>query len=220
MKNLNAYIKSLVSILTLLGFLGLAACAKKSGNGASRLQNRGTGANFVNNTGINNPGINNPGTGQYQTQCSGTSTQAGRLIDDGSLFGTFRTNYMEFVGVELGDLDGSPNSTSTGVDLQLRIKLNGQNVIAEQSAIRIIVYDSEAAELGALDVSFDRATQANVNPSTGEFTLTFQDNYGQLHVQGRNAGNQVQGRVSFQNSGMGQAKSLGAFTLSTCGVFY
>ncbi len=215
MKNLNAYIKSILSILTLLGFLGLAACAKKSGSGASRLQNRGTGTNFVNNT-----GINNPGTGQYQTQCSGASTQAGRLIDDGSLFGAFRNNYMEFVGVELGDLDGSPNSTSTGVDLQLRIKLNGQNVIAEQSAIRIIVYDSEAAELGALDVSFDRATQANVNQSTGEFTLTFQDNYGQLHVQGRNTGSQVQGRVSFQNTGMGQAKSLGAFTLSTCSVFY
>ncbi len=215
MKNLNTYVKSILSILTLLGFLGLAACAKKSGNGASRLQNRGTGTNFVNNT-----GINNTGNGQVQTQCGGTSAQAGRLIDDGSLFGAFRNNYMEFVGVELGDLDGSANSTSTGVDLQLRIKLNGQNVVAEQSAIRIIVYDSEAAELGALDVSFDRATQANVNPSTGEFTLTFQDNYGQLFVQGRNAGNQVQGRVSFQNSGAGQAKSLGAFTLSTCGVFY
>ena len=215
MKNLNAYVKSILSILTLLGFLGLAACAKKSGNGASRLQNRGNGANFVNNT-----GLNNPGTGQYQAQCGNTSTQAGRLIDDGSSYGSFRNNYMEFVGVELGDLDGSANSTSTGVDLQLRIKLNGQNVVAEQSAIRIIIYDSEAAELGALDVAFDRATQANVNPSTGEFTLTFQDNYGQLFVQGRNAGNQVQGRVTFQNSGAGQAKSLGAFTLSTCGVFY
>lgn len=216
MKNLNAYIRGILTMMVLAGFLGLAACAKKSNSGANRVQNRGNGTNFTNANGT----LNGTGAGQIPTSCGGTSqSSAGRLIDDGSLYGAFRSNYAEFLGTELGELDGSASSTSTGVDIELRIKLNGQSVLAEQSQIRITVYDSEVDNLGAIVVSYDRATRAEVNAS-GEVVLTFEDNYGQLFVQARNMGSQVQGRVFYKNKGMSQEKSLGGFTLSTCGVFY
>ncbi|MEK6774026.1 MAG: hypothetical protein AABY64_08800 [Bdellovibrionota bacterium] len=216
MKTVSAYIKTISSLIMLVAFLGMAACAKKSGSGANRAQSaRGVQTGVTNTTGF-------LGNGQQQVpaSCNGSTQAAGRLIDDGSLMGAFRNNYAEFLGEEIGDLDGSANSTSTGVDIQLRVKLNGQTVVGNQSGLMLSIYDSEVNELGVIEVKYDSATQANVNASTGEFTLTFQDSYGQVMVQGRNTSNQIQGRVSYQNSGMSQAKSLGAFTLSSCAVFY
>ncbi len=218
MKTALVYIKTISSLIMLVAFLGMAACAKKSGSGANRAQSaRGIQTGVTNTTGF-------LGNGQQAPASCNGSTQAskGRLIDDGSLMGAFRNNYVEFLGTEIGDLDGSANSTSTGVDIQLRIKLNGQTMVANQSGLLLEIYDSEVNEADGvlpIRVEFPPAIQADVLAS-GEFTLIFDDGLGKVIVRGRNVGNQVQGRVSYQNNGMSGDKSLGAFTLSSCAVFY
>lgn len=226
MKKFFNLTKAVFSAALVLAFLGMAACAKKSNNGASRVQNRGTGLPLNTNglIGSNGTGIGTmyPGqTGgmiQNQGSCAGAQSM-GRLVDDGSLYGSFRANYMEFLGEELGDLDGNVNSTSTGVNFQLRIKVNGQSIVPQQSGILIEVRDSWIGELGPAQVGFESAVNGN-SGGTGNFNLTFEDGYGQVFVQGQLQGNIIQGRVYYQNSGMSQQKSLGTFSLNSCSVFY
>ncbi len=217
MKKFSLITKAFFTLLMLMAFLGLAACAKKTNGGASRAQ-RGTGAPLNANgfLGGNNINYTNGqpvnGIPAQQPSCAGNQS-AIYLSQDGSSYGNFRANFAEFLGEEIGELG------SNGVRLQLRLKVNGQSVIPQQSALAMVITDSYAAEQGDIEVVFDSAVSGNANGSTGDFTLTFQDNYGQVFVEGRAQGNMVQGRVSFQNSG-GQTKSLGQFSTSSCAVLY
>lgn len=203
--------KILVLFTILLMTHGMVACGKKSNNGS----NGRVGAARGNIMATGNTLV----AGQIPTTCATTTNSYGRVIDNGGLFGQFRNNYAEFLGQEIGDLDGSATSLSTGVDIQLKLKNSNGQIDAAQSKLSLFIVDSQAATEGELQVTYTTAQSASYNSQTGEITVVFSDEYGQVTVVARNFGQQVQGSLSFQNAGA-SAKSLGSFTLNSCGVFY
>lgn len=215
MKKVSLTLKTIFSLLLMIAFLGMAACAKKSNSGANRVQNRGASLPYNASAAMN--GTNSIYNGGQFGQGS-CSQSYGRLYDDGSMYGSFQASFAEFLaGTDLGSLDGSPNSTTTGVNIQLKLKMNGQNVVAEQSGIQFEVIDSLALQEDPINPITLPLPGRGV---TNDGAVIFGDEYGDVMVKIRNSGNLVQGQVFFKNDGMSQAKPLGSFTMNSCAVFY
>lgn len=192
--------------------LGLAACAKKSSSDNSRIEaarGNGTFAPIGGNTGTGNV---------FQQNCTNNASQYARLVSQNG--SNFQAVFRDFLQTDIGDLDGTGSSTSTGVDLQLKLKVNNGQISGAESGLTLWVVDSVAAQDSSqeIKVQYYGASQVQGN-ANGDFSLVFTDKIGQVFVQGRTVNGAVTAQVAYQNSG-GQRQSLGSFSQNSCSVWY
>jgi hypothetical protein len=224
----NLFIK--MSLVVFFGmFLLLSSCAKKN----SSAQNRGAGAPRGDAAA--------PTTTLGVAKCADGSHVTGRIFDDQMTGNIFRNNWSNFFSAimadnQLGDLSGASNSTQTGVDIELKLKIVNNAIDKSQTKLTFVVKDSlvgtKNAENGeiyqTITASFSSATNAtlsNVNNGSGQFQLTFQDAYGEVTVNGTFNQSRAQGTVSFVNSKhynneTPKSGNLGTFSVNSFGLFY
>lgn len=211
--------------------LVFSACAKKSNTSSNRAGNltRGNGV------------VNNNATTLNVSRCTDGSSGWGRIVDDGTLYGTlFREAYYNFLSSAsnpeyLGNLDGSSSSTTTGVNMELKLKIvNNQQLDLSQTRFTMEINDSKVGEIGSdgqpmteIKVNFSSAKAGeitNFNGNSGSFQLTFADDYGTVSVNGTFNGTEARGNVSFNNTksydgNTPKSGKLGAFYMKSCGLF-
>lgn len=222
---MNLIFASLASV-----FLILSSCAKKSSSVSSRVGSaaRGTtiGANTVSTLGI--------------SRCTDGSSTWGRIYNDGSMFGSgFRDAFADYLsaspGSAIGELDGSSSSTTTGVDMELKLKIVNNQLNLSESRFTMEIRDSEVGRLGedgkpieTILIGYAGAKSgqvSNVNGGSGNFNITFEDQYGIVVVEGSFNGTEARGSVKYLNgataiSGVAGLKSLGIFYMKSCGLFF
>jgi hypothetical protein len=131
---------------------------------------------------------------------------------------------------ELGLISGGVSGSSVEVQMQARFTQQGQ-FISKDSFIEITINDSL---VGAMDsetgepiepyvVFLDQAVQGNYNSSSGQYQMTFQDDYGSIVVEGSIQGTEFIGLVKFQNAvswdgSNGQSGILGKIRVPACSI--
>lgn len=224
--------KSLLTVF-LGSFLILSACAKKSSSSSNRA---GTTLRGNALTGANNANISQ----LSNTRCTDGSSGWGRLFDDGTMAGTaFRDSYANYLSAVmdpqyLGTIDGSSTSASTGVNMELKLKIVNNQLDLSQTRFAMEINDSNVGQVGsdgqpftAISIPYSNASSGqitNVNGNTGSFQLVFTDSYGTVNVSGTFNGTEARGNVTFNNTASsdgGSVKSgkLGAFYMKSCGLF-
>ncbi len=215
-------------------FLILSACAKKSNTSTNRSGTTLRGNGIVGpNGGLNTSQLAN-------TRCTDGSSGWGRLYDDGTLSGTaFRDAYANFLSAVmdpqyLGNLDGSSYSSSTGVNMELKLKIVNNQLDLSQTRFTMEINDSNVGQAGsdgqtmtAITVGYSNASSgqiSNVNGNTGNFQLVFTDSYGTVNVTGNFNGTEARGNVTFTNTASYDSSSprsgkLGTFYMKSCGLF-
>lgn len=210
-------------------FLMLASCAKKNSSASNRGGTAPRGDQTINTA--NATGV---------AKCSdGVTSADGRIFDDA--MGTqFRTNWSNFFSAvmadnQLGDLNGASTSTATGVNVSIKLKVNGNQLVPAESKLTMRVLDSKVGTTGddgnilkEIVVDFSRAESARlINPSNGagQFEVVFADNYGKVTISGSYNQSKADGTVSFANSvhynnETPKSGNLGRFSLNSCGLFY
>lgn len=200
--------------------VGLVACAKKSSNNSRISAARGAGdvLPIGGNTGL---------TGMNGTACGTATNQWAQILSGaGGYSDSFRMAFQDYLQTELGDLDGS-GSGQTGAEIQLKVRVNGGQIVAQDSAVTLHILDSIALQDPSQDIEiqYRGAVQAQ-GSANGDIYLVFQDaaqngqQPGYLMVQARAQGQTVVGQVSYQNPGMSAPQMLGQFTQSACSVWY
>ena len=181
--------------------LTMGACAKKkSANRSSRTTNPTTQVA--------------PGTGS--TTCA--QNLWGRVFSQSLTGDQFTQGLIAFTGnSEIGFVDSSYYSTTTGVDLQMSAVFAGNQFNAAQSKILLRIFDSNAPSLGRLeDISLQG--QAGQVLGAGAFQATYLDQYGTVTVRGqRDNSNMIYGQITFQNNS-GTSGTLGEFHISNCAL--
>lgn len=228
------FFKSIFALL-IGSFLVLSSCAKKSNSTNSRSGTAVRGNDIANNNGVSNLGV---------ARCSDGSSGWGRIYDDGSMYGTaFRDSFANFLSSvmdpqNLGNLDGAASSTTTGVNMELKLKVVNNQLNLSETRITMEINDSLVGTQGsdgeilkiitARFSSADSGQLTNVAGNSGNFQLVFKDSYGTVTVDGSFNGTEAKGRVNFSNStnfniNKGETPksgSLGAFYMKSCGLFY
>ena len=162
------------------------------------------------------------------------SNSIGWIYDDGS--GQFQSRLQSFVSVSLepGDLgpvsgwDGSGSDVE--VQMQARFTQQGQ-FIAQDSFLEITIYDSFVGQTDSSTgepiepyvVSLEQASQGSYNSTTGQYQITYQDEYGSVLVEGSVQGSEFVGVVKFQNfvswnGASGQSGVLGTIRVPSCSI--
>ena len=211
MKNLNGLRIMLVSIIGLS--LLLTACGRTSKSESIRGT---TGTAGIVST--------------LAETCANGNSAIGVIYDNGT--GQFQNQVAAYLSswmnpAELGAVDGSPNSTTTGVDFKAKLKFTvaGQVDVAN-TGLEITVKDSYTVQ-GQPPISMANYDQTAISGSTNTtaktFTVTFQDTYGKVVMSGQYDANFAWGTVQFQNSKAytgytPQSGTLGAFKISKCGL--
>lgn len=175
------------------------------------------------------------------TQCPTGSTNSANNV--GSIYDTSMNSYNfenQVKGLlsaavspyEVGSISPQGNS-STGVRFSGTVKLDGSgNVLGPQSSVKITVYDSiwfaNQSPSNLIEINFAPQRGATIggqfNLSSGEGTLTLQDQYGQVTFTGRLDAQSFSGTVSYQNSvsvlgGTPASGNLGQFFIQRCALF-
>jgi len=212
-------------------FLMLASCAKKNNSSSNRGGTAPRGDQAAAAT-TNALGIN---------KCSdGVTTADGRIFDDtmGTMFRTNRSNFFSAVMADnmLGDLSGASSSTTTGVNVSVRLKIVNNQLSLADTKLTMRVQDSLVGTTSAdggevlksIVVDFTKAVSGqltNVTNGTGQFTVVFEDSYGRVTLTGSFNQTKAEGTVSFANSvhynsETPKSGNLGKFSLNSCGLFY
>tara|TARA_B110001454_G_C12723272_1_gene436192 strand:- start:29382 stop:30065 length:684 start_codon:yes stop_codon:yes gene_type:complete len=212
-------------------FLMLASCAKKNNSSSNRGGTAPRGDQAAAAT-TNAMGI---------AKCSdGVTSADGRIFDDtmGTMFRTNWSNFFSAVMADnmLGDLSGSSTSNTTGVNVSIKLKIVNNQLSLNDTKLTMRVQDSlvgttsaDGGEvLKAIVVDFTQAIDGrltNVSNGTGQFTVVFKDNYGQVTLSGSFNQTKAEGTVSFANSvhynnETPKSGNLGKFSLNSCGLFY
>jgi hypothetical protein len=212
-------------------FLILSSCAKKSSSTQNRTGAvpRGDGAVTTTTLGV--------------TKCADGSYVAGRIVD-GSVAdsGAFRNSWADFFTAimspdQLGELSGVSTSTTTGVSVELRMKVVNNQLSISETKLVMSVKDSFVGQtnedtkelINEIKINFSSAktgTLSGMQNGTGNFNLVFEDGYGTVTVTGTYNATTATGTVTFANSkhydGASAAKTgtLGKFTLNSCGLFH
>ena len=218
----QVYIRALLYTFMVCFAVGLAACAKKSSNNSRIAAARGAGDVLpIGGNGIN--GVN----GVNGAACGTAANQWAQILSGtGGHSDSFRQTFQDYLQTELGDLDGT-GSGQTGAEIQLKVRLNGGQLVAQESAVTLHILDSIAVQDPSQDIEiqYRGATQAQ-GTANGGIQLVFQDNVqngqqpGYLIIQAQTQGQSVVGQVSYQNPGMSAPQLLGNFTQSACSVWY
>jgi hypothetical protein len=213
-------------------FLMLSSCAKKNNSSSNRGGTAPRGDQAAAAT-TNALGIN---------KCSdGVTTADGRIFDDtmGTMFRTNWSNFFSAVMADnmLGDLSGASSSTTTGVNVSIRLKIVNNQLSLADTKLTLRVKDSLSYEgktsdsgevLKDIVVDFTKAIDGrltNVANGTGQFTVVFEDGYGRVTLTGSFNQTKAEGTVSFANSvhynnETPKSGNLGKFSLNSCGLFY
>jgi hypothetical protein len=222
----SVFVKTMFAV-GMASFLMFGACAKKNGSSSTRAGSAPRGNTDPNLTTLST------------TRCSDGSSTWGRILDANSFGSTsFRDGFVDFFSAvmapeNLGDLDGSSSSTTTGVNLQLQMRVENNQLNLSATKLNIEVTDSYAynkdqgAKVIAINYSKADAGQlSNVVNGAGHINLTFRDTYGSVTLDGDFNGTTATGKVTFANSVhymSGQTPksgTLGSFSLKSCGIFY
>ncbi|MES3038632.1 MAG: hypothetical protein V4736_12065 [Bdellovibrionota bacterium] len=182
--------------------------------------------------------------GEVQT-CGNGESSAGMIYDNGQLPTPYRTAVQQFISSWmnynlLGTIDGSPNSTKTGIDFTGKFTFNSSGALVPTSSnFKIAIIDSyygqsngSGGTFGAITVNFDQAKLASANcrgtltgqkTSATTFKVIADDCAGSIAIEGQINGTYVDGRVSFINKQssmnfVGQTGTLGALRIATCGI--
>lgn len=226
-----------VLVLFFVGFSTFQiSCAKKSSNDNNRAEiaPRGTGT-------IGATGTSATTNALAATKCTDGSSTWGRLYDDGSMGGlSFRNSYADFLSASsnpeqvLGSLDGSPNSTTTGVNFNLKLKIVNNQLDLNQTTLLIEITDDKVGKVDEngntmklISIPFNTAWKGeltNVVNGQGQFNITFKDAYGTVNVIGNFNQSATTGKINFVNSRhfnneTPKSGSLGTMSMKTCGLF-
>lgn len=222
----QVFIKSvLIGFFTM--FLALASCAKKSSSTQNRTGTapRGDAGTAATTT-----------LGLAVNKCAdGVTSSAGRLIDESATGNAFRNSWVDFFSAVmapefLGDLSGLPSSSTTGVNIEIKMKVANNQIVREETKLALIVNDGFVGKTNegngeiynSIKINFASAESATY--SNGQYTLVFADAYGKITVNGTYTQTTTTGTVTFVNSKhysneTPKSGTLGKYSFNSCGLF-
>lgn len=221
--------KKFIILIMAVSALGFSGCAKKKSS-ASRIggDSRGNTVTTDGNGAVANTGITTPCSSQYP--------YARMLLDSASQAQGFRASYVDFfsatetvanINAALGDIDGTGQSQSTGVNVQVLFKVTNNQI--SSAVLNLLIYDSFVSSNGMtpFEIGYTNIVSSNYNASSGAFTIVFQDSAGTVTVTGTAVnsakGPAITGKVLFANSKSADGSafktgSLGQFQTPVCAV--
>lgn len=215
------------SILLFILALCLQACS--AGPRAASAVNNTRNANTSNVGGSSNNGT----IGNKNCQ----NSDVGYIYDSSSQSGSvsFQQRVADFVSVgispdSLGEVSGTYGD-STGIQLRLKLRFSsGGQIVSGESFLELTVYDSYVGQsdgsgnlIEPITVYIESVKSGTFNPSTKQLQVTFADQYGEISLQGRVQGEDIQGSVSFVNfvsydNSTPRSGQLGSFLIPACSI--
>lgn len=213
------------SILLVVGFLGLASCAKKDDTAVVRVANR---------SGV----VTSGGGSSLPQNCPTGASAVGKIYDSRYSYVTdYRPTVVSFLSSILtenyiGQISTSPYD-KTGIDFVAQFKFDGTGVVlkngtmAEMSFFDSMVGTTDSTTgvvIPAYPVKLISAV-AGQRYSNGQFVVKFQDEYGEVtFTSSQTSSGYVYGKVTYVNSknvngGTPTSGTLGDFVIPACGLF-
>jgi hypothetical protein len=220
----------LFSLMTVL----LQGCSGGGTTAVSAMdrQQRSTTASPVTQT-YNNPPIETQNC-QYSESGVIYDSSASQLESDAGST-SFRQRLVDFVSISLspeslGEVSGVYGA-STGVQMRLRVRFTSSGqIVSGSSSLEISIYDSYVGQsdesgipIEPIVIFLDTVKSGTFNASSKQLQVVFADQYGEVSLQGRVQGTDLQGTVSFQNftsfdNSSPRSGVLGEFLIPACSI--
>lgn len=220
----------LCKMKTKMVLLILIAVLVQACSNSGTMNGRGTNtANSRSGNGAVNGGGGGAGSVPVR-QASCTGDTFGWISANGA--GNFAQAIEDFVSVDLPPGDMGTVSLDYGIQVQFEaiFSIQGQ-LLSRDAFVQILINDSKVGEIDVAtgkpippyEVTIYQATSGSFNPSTGRYTIVFEDEFGSITVEGNNQGQDFVGTVKFQNKvafdgGAGRGGTLGSIRVPKCSL--
>lgn len=223
-----------VAVCGVLGAIFMQGCSGKGATAVSVLERQERSVTTSPVTGTNNPQPVETQNCQY-SESGVIYDSAASQLESGDVFTSFRQRLVDLVSVSLspdslGDVSGVYGA-ATGVQMRLKVRFSSSGqIVSGSSYLEISIYDSYVGQMDQSGnliepyvIYLDSVKSGTFTSSTRQINVVFADQYGEISLQGRVQGTDLQGTVSFQNftaydSSQPRSGMLGEFIIPACSI--